>query len=64
MLFREVGLIPTISHALLAKTGDHAPLDRYTLKILDRWQAEENVDAYEQQYLRSHTKLKLLWHQS
>ncbi|ORE01001.1 hypothetical protein BCV72DRAFT_88081 [Rhizopus microsporus var. microsporus] len=49
---KEVGLLPTIAHTLLEETGDHAPLDRYTLKILDKWEAKENVDADEQQYLR------------
>ncbi|KAI7893766.1 uncharacterized protein EV154DRAFT_416302, partial [Mucor mucedo] len=49
---KEVGLLPIIAHALLEEISNNAPLDRYTLKILDKWQAEENVDADEQQYLR------------
>ena len=49
---KEVGLIPTTAHALLEEIGNYAPLDLYTLKILDKWQAEGNADAYEQQYLR------------
>ncbi|EIE81622.1 hypothetical protein RO3G_06327 [Rhizopus delemar RA 99-880] len=49
---KDVGLIPTIAHALLEEIGNHAALDLYILKILDKWQAEENVDTYEQQYLK------------